>query len=97
MTCLDADLPEQAGAIMRKLYELPPTAGLPLTMTVSNQKGQKQVNLKTDSIEHRQTVSQSDFSPPPEYGKTQLSKRFFVSKSQADFMNEMFDGMVRTK
>lgn len=97
LTCLDTDLPAQAGAIMQKLYELPPTAGLPLSMTVSNQKGQKQVNLKTDSIEHRQTVSQSEFSPPPDYGKTQLSKRFFVSNSQADFMNEMFDGMVHTK
>ncbi len=97
LTCLDAELPAQVGAIMRKLYELPATNGLPLKMTVSNPEGQTQVNLKTDLIQHRQTVSQCDFSPPADYKKTPLGKRFFVSHAQADFMNEMFDGMVHSK
>lgn len=95
LTSLFTDYPQATSSLANKLYEInPQLKGLPINISITDAQGKLKPSLKTIKISRDVVFSDCLMAVPKSYKKHPFNKKFFISKSQNEFMHEMYDGII---
>lgn len=95
LTSLVTGFPQPTASLANKLYEInPQLKGLPINITITDAAGRLKPSFKTNKISRDVTFAESLMSVPKGFKQGVFNKKFFISKSQNEFMHEMYNGIV---
>lgn len=95
LTSLVTGYPQTTSSLANKLYEInPQLKGLPINISITDAQGKLKLSLHTIKISRDVLFSESLMTVPKGYRQGIFNKKFFISKSQNEFMHEMYNGMM---
>lgn len=95
LTSLLTGYPQPTASLANKLYEInPQLKGLPINISITDAQGKLKPSLRTLKISRDVVFSEALMTVPKGYKQNTFNKKFFISKSQNEFMHEMYNGII---